>query len=387
MNNKLVYFAAQGADRRALLLAKELVKYGYKITLISSAKRPIWRISSEFCDGVFVISLPRIKKVYDHYGYILRTMLMPPFTLKEAQIAHFFNPAQPSVALSAFMTKILNKFKARRRSIIVDWDDQWGRGGLSIYHGFVVHGIMTALEEKTPFWGDALTVTTKTLKKRALKLGIDKERIVWIPHGPSIDDKEIISKSHARRILGIPRSTVVLLYMGKFTTQFLERLVIESFSKICSCYSDVILILLGWISPLRSLGITNNVKKQTIKTWAPESLLPIYLSAADIFLMPMENNIFEKSRLPLRLCDYMAAGRPIIASPVGEVNKIIKQYEIGIVPHQNSVDAFVECIEKLICDKKLAQTLGRRGKKAAMEVFSWKKSAKLLNSLYLTLQD
>ncbi len=54
-------------------------------------------------------------------------------------------------------------------------------------------------------------------------------------------------------------------------------------------------------------------------------LLPKYLAAADVFLMPYSNKISNVGRWPNKVGDYMCVGRPTVSNPVGEVKWLFEQ--------------------------------------------------------------
>jgi len=378
---RVLFLATQGADRRAFLLANELAKIGHTTTLVSSAKSNSLKVGVSREGSVTRVSLPRFQRTYDYAGYLVRTFFMPWFVLTRADVIHFFSPHQPSVSLSFMLAHILNRI-TKEMALVVDWDDQWGRGGLSIEHGALVHGGATFLEERIPLRAHAVTAATIMLVKRAEAIGVPSHRVFWIPHGSeAFAEQGPIAKHEARRILNIPDTNVLILHMGRFTTPFYGRIVIGCAEKLLKDYHHIHLLLLGDIG--RTLGSETQLPKDRVMAFfASERLLPLYLSAADIALMPLEDTPFERARLPLRLCDYMAAGLPVVASPIGEVGRVVARYGVGVLVRKNTAEEFGNSVAELINDEELRLKLGRNGQETAEHIFSWKKSALKLSELY-----
>lgn len=63
---------------------------------------------------------------------------------------------------------------------------------------------------------------------------------------------------------------------------------------------------------------------------------------------------------PLKLFDYMAAGVPIVATDLGDIRRIIKESESGIVVNWN-IEEFVEAAEQLLTSTKLWSTCHENG--------------------------
>ena len=70
--------------------------------------------------------------------------------------------------------------------------------------------------------------------------------------------------------------------------------------------------------------------------FVPEEMLPGWLSASDVLLLPIADNAANRYRCPQKAFWYLGAGRPIVANPVGEVYRILADealyYRFG-VPH------------------------------------------------------
>jgi glycosyltransferase involved in cell wall biosynthesis len=54
-----------------------------------------------------------------------------------------------------------------------------------------------------------------------------------------------------------------------------------------------------------------------------EEELPGYLAASDVLLCPLEDNLVNRNRCPNKAFWYLGAGRPIVATPVGEVHRAL----------------------------------------------------------------
>ncbi|WP_390547374.1 glycosyltransferase family 4 protein [Qipengyuania sp. MTN3-11] len=79
------------------------------------------------------------------------------------------------------------------------------------------------------------------------------------------------------------------------------------------------------------------------------------LSGIDIGVMPLPDNPFERGKCGYKLIQYMAAGKPVIASPVG-VNSRIVTDTVGRLARDTR--AWSDAIEELAGDADLRQRMG-----------------------------
>ncbi len=97
--------------------------------------------------------------------------------------------------------------------------------------------------------------------------------------------------------------------------------------------------------------------------------LPGYLSreetvrrmcAADIGICPMSDNPFDRSRLPMKILEYMAAGLCIVSAPIGEVPNIIQHGKNGWFYRPDDMEDFAQAILTLASQPELVQRLSNQ---------------------------
>lgn len=92
------------------------------------------------------------------------------------------------------------------------------------------------------------------------------------------------------------------------------------------------------------------------------------LGQMNIGLMPLPSTEFAKMKGGYKLLQYMSAGLPCIASPVGINQTIVKTGENGYLA--SSEDEWYEALEKLLLDPVLRLRMGANGRKEALELYS-----------------
>ncbi len=88
-----------------------------------------------------------------------------------------------------------------------------------------------------------------------------------------------------------------------------------------------------------------------------------------------------KYSLPNKLFDYMAAGIPVLASPMVEVKKIIDTYQIGMCIESHEPRMIAEKINTMLSDPKQIRKWKRNALKTAREL-CWENEEKVLARVY-----
>ncbi len=176
----------------------------------------------------------------------------------------------------------------------------------------------------------AIGVAVQTKWKiTALKkdFGIPEPKIVYWPNGTNIERFDIpLSQSAARERLGLPPDKKIVLYTGQlFPWKGVDTLVeaAKTFPKGIDTY------IVGGsprdIERLKTLNPNPQPLTPVFVGQRPWIEIPLWLKAADVLVLP--NTGREKvSRFytsPMKLFEYMASGRPIVASDIPSIREIV----------------------------------------------------------------
>lgn len=112
------------------------------------------------------------------------------------------------------------------------------------------------------------------------------------------------------------------------------------------------------------------------------SRVPDLLSQADILVLPnTASAISTRFTSPLKLFEYMAAGRPIVASDLPSIREILRDGENALLVPPGNADALAAAIERLLSDAVLASKLARTALAEAPS-YSWERRAERLEALF-----
>jgi glycosyltransferase involved in cell wall biosynthesis len=103
-----------------------------------------------------------------------------------------------------------------------------------------------------------------------------------------------------------------------------------------------------------------------------------YLNSCDVLALPMRNSISNAARWPSKLNDYFAAGRPVVATNVGEVRFFGEQAYLTA----DDPESFQTGIVRVLKSQKEAAALGQAGRALAEGQLNWSQIVSRLEGFY-----
>jgi glycosyltransferase involved in cell wall biosynthesis len=73
--------------------------------------------------------------------------------------------------------------------------------------------------------------------------------------------------------------------------------------------------------------------------------------------------------MPIKVVEYLAAGRPIVSSCVGDIPIYLRHEETALLYEPGNVPQLAESISTLLSNKDLADRISQQGQRLAYEVF------------------
>jgi glycosyltransferase involved in cell wall biosynthesis len=122
-----------------------------------------------------------------------------------------------------------------------------------------------------------------------------------------------------------------------------------------------------------SLGLSN----VELTGRVPHAEVPSYLLAADVLVAPFTEDgrdvagkVITPFASPLKLFEYMAAGRAVVASKVGAVPEVLSDEENALLVAPGVVSQLVGAVKRLLDDRALAERLGAAAR-SDVRRYSW----------------
>jgi glycosyltransferase involved in cell wall biosynthesis len=109
--------------------------------------------------------------------------------------------------------------------------------------------------------------------------------------------------------------------------------------------------------------------------------VPRYINACDICIVPKTAFNVRTGMSPLKLYEYLACGRPVIASDIEGLSDFLNRAQAGIIVPPERVEELSEAIIYLLKADNLRKEMGMRGRRAVVLEHSWLAVAQKIASL------
>lgn len=347
---------------RMTFLAKEFVKRGHEVKLVYHLLNPQSLVMARERQEHPFQTIPLVRYQFT----LLKKCGLIHELAKWADIIHF-QKCFPHVSLPAIYAGYrLN------RPIHYDWDD-WE---YEIYQyrpiNRAVGFSLNIMERIIPKLVDTVSVSSEGLRQLCLALGVRGNRIFEAHVGADLNKfSSDIRGEDVRRYHDLEGK--VILYLGQLHgAQYLE-LFLRAARVMLDRRQDVTFLVVGSGERFGELhGLTEElgISHKVVFTGSVEhDKVPGYIAAADLCVACFEDNKQTRCKSPLKVVEYLASGKAIVASDMGEVRKMVGG--CGILVKPSDVGALVEGMEKFLDDPELIREMGRRARRRAEEKYNW----------------
>ncbi|MBE7432526.1 MAG: glycosyltransferase family 4 protein [Anaerolineales bacterium] len=234
---------------------------------------------------------------------------------------------------------------------------------------------------------DAIICPSNVTREYIASFGLDRKRVTVIPNGVSPSDFSItpLPSREGRE--------PVLLYIGTLADWQGLDIVIKALPKIIES-RPVKLHIVGrgrsrqrkmLAKQIRKLGLEDHV---IVQPAVPHHEIPELIAKADICLAPLglnDRNVTQGA-CPIKVLEYMAAGRPLLASNMPIVRELVRDDVDGLLFSPNDPEDLARQANLLLRDMELSQRLADSAAAHVREKFTWHESQKKLLKVYERLR-
>jgi len=121
--------------------------------------------------------------------------------------------------------------------------------------------------------------------------------------------------------------------------------------------------------------------------WLPTDDVVGEMCAADVLVFPKLNDIVNVAGMPAKLAEYMAIGRAVMTSRLGDIPLYLTDHEDALLCQPGSHDALAERLQQLIHDVPLRQKLAANARLTASKYFDFRSVAARLESAMLQISQ
>ena len=252
-----------------------------------------------------------------------------------------------------------------------------------------VHATAAAWSAKLTYkLADRIICVSSPAKEHLInEWAVDSEKIYVLPNGVDVSRFAQLKKETqvTRKEFGLDGKPVVM-FVGGFQHWHGIDLLVRSFEYVLEKIPEAQLLLVG-DGPVR-LNIEHEIKQKQLENsvsltgMIPHGLIPEMLSIADVVVIPYPQLPKELWFSPLKLYEYMAAGKAIVASNSGQIADVIHHGQNGLLIEPGDVVAQADAITSLLLDRNERDRLGQNARQQAIIKHSWKQYTHCLQEVY-----
>jgi len=280
--------------------------------------------------------------------------------------------------------------KLLRAKYMIDYRDEWEEYTISIVNNSRIGKFFSSIIKKltTTFYSHCKLITTVTpnLKRILMKRGL--KNVMLVTNGADINIFKPYDKAAVRSKLGLHTDDFIIVYNGLIGNYYRLDVVVKVLKKLNSNVRNKVKLLIVGEGPdlfkvlniAKELDLENNIIYLGVKNDKRE--VAEILSAADVGIIPYDDNPLWKNTISTKFYEYCACGLPIIAMVYDDslLGELIKRHEIGVILPPLNEERLVEAIHWSYENKGFREEAGRRARRLIEEKFDREKiSGEYLN--------
>ena len=205
---------------------------------------------------------------------------------------------------------------------------------------------------------------------------IDAGRIMYEPNAVDVDEFDsAVNKDEARRNLAIPLDKKIAMYTGHLYGWKGVDTLAQAATKLPREW--LVVFVGGTEKDIESFkGKYGNDSRVLIAGHKKHSEIPLWQKAADVLVLPntAKENISKYYTSPMKLFEYMASKRPIVATDIPSVREILNDTNAIIIPPDDS-EAMAKGIMEALQNNNKVEKITRKAY-SDVGLHTWKERAK-----------
>ncbi|MDU0199518.1 glycosyltransferase family 4 protein [Paenibacillus sp. MAH-36] len=310
------------------------------------------------------------------------------------QAAEIMNGQPVDIVYSHFAPYSLGvamEAKARNIPVVMTFHGPWSEEirleGKGLKHRFKTM-IAKSWEMKAYQLADAFIVLSETFRDILHhQYGVPLAKIHIIPGGADVGRfKPAANRSAIRTKLGLPEGKTVVLTLRRLVNRMGLLQLLEAWKEVVRSKPDAVLFI-GGKGPLKTelesriveYGLQSSVR---LLGYIPDSELADYYQAADLFVVPSQ----ALEGFGLITVEAMAAGVPVMATPIGGNREILEKYRPDMLFAGTSSSDIASGLNRILKHPELWPT-GEQCRNHVLEHYTWKRVSEQVNEVFHSVID
>jgi glycosyltransferase involved in cell wall biosynthesis len=216
----------------------------------------------------------------------------------------------------------------------------------------------------------------------------------WIIAHDGVDLEDFalrLTHLEARKEVNLPTKPFIAGYTGSL---FKGRGPAEVILKVAAQLRNILFVVVGgenkYITKFKKEVKILRLRNVMIKGAFPHNKIPLFLQSFDVLLMPYQQKVLHRQKKhetssymsPLKMFEYMASGKPIIASRLEVIEEVLKDKKNALLVASDNIHEWAESIRLLKEDRFLAKRLGEQAKED-VKIYTWDERVQNIFSMIL----
>lgn len=200
---------------------------------------------------------------------------------------------------------------------------------------------------------------SQSLKADVVALGVDPDHVVVIPNGIELERFTRVGRAAARARVGLPTEGRVVVCVSRLSHEKGVDVLIDAVARLQT--RDVRVIVVGdgpeetsLVDRAQAAGVADRV---VFAGSRPHDEVPLWISAADVAVLSS-----RKEGYPNAVVEYLACGRPVVATRVGGVPEILTSRELGTMVEPENAIALAAGIDEALARTWDEEAIARAGR-------------------------
>jgi len=227
---------------------------------------------------------------------------------------------------------------------------------------------------KSNLFNAKMIVTTQIGKKSYLTENISEEKIIVLPNGAELEDFDAKRAQDWKAAHGLPSDKTLFGFSGSlYPGRGIDEILLSAKN-----LPEANFLIVGG-QPHEIERYTNNpdfgsLDNVTFTGHVTQDKVPEYLMAADILIIPYTSTTAHPYMSPMKMFDYIAAGKPIITTDFPVIREILTEDENALYFEPDSAEALQKALEDILAKPEKQAEMVSNNLKLAQD-YSWKKRA------------
>ena len=231
---------------------------------------------------------------------------------------------------------------------------------------------------------DRVVVLTDGLRSLVQsQYGVQPDRVVLLPSGSDTEVFRPKEMSLCRQEEQLDPACQYIGFVGSFYRYQGLAILLEAFARIHARRPSTRLLMIG--EGEQAAALVEQATQRGLSSWitwagrVEYTRVPTWIGAMDVCVAPFCGDRGETS--PVKLFDYLACGRPVVASAIPSVRALFSRANGVVLVQPDQIDALAEAVLDLLARPDEACRLGCEGRVFVEQRFGWHAIVRTLRDL------